>query len=142
MEVEKSKVPEEWHPDVADFLKKLLIKNPALRLGRYGSYEGITSPTQSRTTLGSESSTWLMLKALGWLLTKLRPHRADLITSCRRGTQARGLARNASAVTSFRNYLKNISFSGGKASARRCRKKGKNASRPLKGHQSTSTIAK
>jgi len=40
IEVEKSKIPEEWHSDSADFLIKLLIKNPMLRLGRYGSFEG------------------------------------------------------------------------------------------------------
>jgi hypothetical protein len=38
IEVEKSKIPEEWQPESADFLIKLLIKNPHLRLGRYGSF--------------------------------------------------------------------------------------------------------
>lgn len=39
IQVAKSDLPEGWMPEAADFLVKLLIKNPELRLGRYGSFE-------------------------------------------------------------------------------------------------------
>lgn len=38
IEVDKCDLPEGWRPEAADFLVKLLIKNPELRLGRYGSF--------------------------------------------------------------------------------------------------------
>jgi serine/threonine protein kinase len=57
IEVVKSDLPEDWKPEAADFLVKLLIKNPELRLGRYGSFEIRNHPwlqnytwTQSVTT--------------------------------------------------------------------------------------------
>lgn len=53
IEVEKSKIPEDWESEAADFLIKILVKNPALRLGRYGAFEGTASPTQLKLTLGS-----------------------------------------------------------------------------------------
>ena len=43
IEVEKSQIPEDWQTEAADFLIKLLIKNPSLRLGHYGSFEGTSS---------------------------------------------------------------------------------------------------
>jgi hypothetical protein len=38
IEIEKSHIPEDWHTEASDFLIKLLIKNPAMRLGRFGSF--------------------------------------------------------------------------------------------------------
>jgi hypothetical protein len=41
IELKKENLPERWNPEAADFLVKLLIKNPLFRLGRYGSFECI-----------------------------------------------------------------------------------------------------
>jgi hypothetical protein len=38
IELKKYNLPEGWNPEAADFLVKLLIKNPLYRLGRYGSF--------------------------------------------------------------------------------------------------------
>lgn len=39
IELKKYNLPEGWNPEAADFLVKLLIKNPLYRLGRYGSFQ-------------------------------------------------------------------------------------------------------
>ncbi len=41
IELKKYNLPEGWNPEAADFLVKLLIKNPLYRLGRYGSFQRI-----------------------------------------------------------------------------------------------------
>lgn len=57
IEVAKCDLPEGWMPEAADFLVKLLIKNPELRLGRYGSFEVKNHPWLQNYIMSENSTT-------------------------------------------------------------------------------------
>jgi hypothetical protein len=44
IDIEASDLPEGWNSEAIHFLVKLTIKNPSLRLGRYGSFEVSNHP--------------------------------------------------------------------------------------------------